>query len=173
MQDFAKFKHDNDSRGVGFFHGESGDVNDRTSGCDLAELQAKKQIANQIASMITNEIAASKAGKMLINRDNPNDEELRSHFEATIASRSMAFLSGVRVFGTYWEERDYSKAGGRKRVYQCSAVVSIDDPDYRQAMRRTIDRTQESIDDPDTKAAVKEALKKANTEFLNHTSAKN
>lgn len=173
MKDIVRYKNENSGQGKQLFHGESGDVSDRNTGCDLAELDGKKRIASQIATMITNNIASSKAGKILINKDNPDDPDLRNHFESTIAAKSMAFLSGVRTDGVYWEERDYSKTGGRKRVYLCNAIVSINDLDFQKAMRRSADRAPEAIDDPDTKAAAKEALKSIDSEFKAQVSKKN
>jgi hypothetical protein len=173
VKDVTKFKNENNGRGKQLFHGESGDVSDRSTGCDLAELDGKRRIASQIATMITNNIASSKAGKILINKDNPDDPDLRSHFESTIAAKSMAFLSGVRTDGLYWEERDYSKTGGRKRVYLCNALVSINDLDFQKAVRRSADRAPEAIDDPDAKAAAKEALKSVDAEFKAQVSKKN
>jgi hypothetical protein len=173
VKDFAKYKSEHSGKGFQLFMGDSGDVSDRAAGCDLAELDAKKRIANQIATLITNNIASSKAGKILVDKDNPNDPDLRNHFESTIASKGMAFLSGVKTHGTYWEERDYTKVGGRKRVYLCSSVASIEDLDYQRAVKRSAERASDVVDDPDTKSAVKEALKNIDSEFKSFTTKKN
>jgi hypothetical protein len=105
IRDFSKFKRENDGHGNSYFLGESGDVNDRISGCDMAALTAKKKIAQQIAELITNKIAADKQGRLAIDPNDSNDPGLKRGFEETVAGKSIAFLSGVREYGTFWELR--------------------------------------------------------------------
>jgi len=160
MKDFGKFKRENDGKGQTYFLGASGDVSDRVVGCDVASLDAKKHISQQIASLITEKIATSKSGMLLIDKDNPNDPGLRRHFEGTVGGKSMAFLSGTKEYSTFWEERNYEKGGGRKRVYSCNIVVTIDDQSLTNALRHTASQTTQVVEDPEAKKAVKEALKK-------------
>lgn len=169
--DFSKFKRENDEKGLTYFLGESGDVSDRIAGCDLADLEAKKKVAQQIATLISDKIAATKAGQLVIDRDNPSEPGLRKHFEETVASKSMAFLSGVKQHGQYWEERDYSRGGGKKRVYTCSTVVTIDDKEMQAALRRAANKTEQVQDDPEAKAAVKDALKDIDSQFRSYVAS--
>lgn len=168
--DFSKFKRDNDAKGSSYFMGESGDVSDRIAGCDLSDLDAKKKIAQQIATLISDKIAATKAGQLVIDKDNPQDPGIRKHFEDTVAGKSMAFLSGVKQYGQYWEERDYSQGGGKKRVYLCMTIVSLDDKDFQAAIRRAANKTEQVQEDSEAKAAVKEALKDIDSQFRSYAS---
>jgi len=107
ISDFSKFKRENEGKGNSYFLGESGDVNDRIAGCDVAALEAKKKIAQQIAELISNKIAANKQGKLAIDPSDSNDPGMKRAFEDQLAGKSIAFLSGVREYGTFWELRDY------------------------------------------------------------------
>ena len=173
MRDFGKYKRENDGKGQTYYMGESGDVSDRIAGCELSDLEAKKKISQQIATLITDKIAATKAGQLVIDKDNPNDPGLRKHFENTVAAKSMAFLSGVKQYSTYWEERDYSAVGGKKRVYNCSTVLMIDDKNLQSALQRASQKTTEVVEDPEAKSIVKEALKDIDSNFKRYFSKGN
>lgn len=169
-KDFSKFKRENESKGSSFFLGESGDVSDRIAGCDLSDLEAKKKVAQQIATLISDKIAATKAGQLVIDKDNPQDPGMRKHFEDVIAGKSMAFLSGAKEYGQYWEERDYSQGGGKKRVYTCMTIIEIGDKDLQAALRRAANKTEQVVEDTEAKAVVKEALKDIDSQFRNYAS---
>ncbi len=168
MRDFSKWKRENDGKGSTYFLGESGDVNDRISGCDIASLQAKKKIAQQIAELISMKIAADKQGRLAIDPSDSNDPGLKRAYEEQLAGKSIAFLSGVREHGTYWEHRDYSKSNGHKRVFTCAAVVTLSDKDYQTALLRSSKKASEIIEDADAKAAVKEVLKDVDKDFATY-----
>ena len=165
MRDFSKWKHENDGKGNTYFLGESGDVNDRISGCDIAALQAKKKIAQQIAELISNKIAADKQGRLAIDPNESNDPGLKRAYEEQLAGKSIAFLSGVREHGTYWEHRDYSKSNGNKRAFTCATVVAVSDKDYQAALLRSSQKAQDIVEDADAKAAVKSALQDVDKDF--------
>lgn len=165
IKDFAKWKRDNSGKGQHYFLGESGDVNDRISGCDLAVLSAKKKIAQQQAEVITNKIAANKQGRLAIDPSDSNDPGLKRAFEDQIAGKSSAFLSGVKDYGTFWELRDYTKSNGHKRVFNCSTVVMISDKDLQELALRSSKKAVDIVEDADAKAAVKESLKDIDKDF--------
>lgn len=165
IKDFSKWRKDNDGKGQSYFLGESGDVNDRISGCELAALTAKKKIVQQQAELITNKIAANKQGRLAIDPSDSNDPGLKRAFEDQIAGKSIAFLSGVKEHGTFWELRDYSKSNGNKRVFNCSTVVTISDKDLQQVIQRSSQKAVDVVEDADAKAGVKEALKDIEKDF--------
>ena len=168
---FAKWKQTNSGHGTSYFLGDSGDVNDRISGCDMAALTAKKKIAQQVAELITNKIASDKQGRLAIDPSDSQDPGLKRAFEEQIAGKSVAFLSGVKEHGSFWEQRDYSKSGGHKRVFNCSVVVGISDKDFEAALLKSSQKTPDIIEDADAKAAVKDALKDVDSEFKKYQSA--
>jgi len=170
FRDFSKFKRDIDGKGMSYFMGESGDVSDRIAGCSMADLEGRKKIAQLIAYLITSKIATSRSGMLVIDKDNPNDPGLRHHYEEQLAGKTLAFLSGTKEYGVYWEERDYSKVGGKRRVYNCAVALSIDDKSLTEALRRAAQKTTEVIEDKEAKAAVKEALKDIDVAFKEYSS---
>ena len=172
-RDFGKFKRDHDGKGTTYFMGESGPVDDRIAGCDIADLAAKKDIAQEIAELISDKIATDKQGRLAIDPTNSNDPGMKRAFEERLAGKSIAFLSGVRNYDTYWERRDYSKSGGNKRVYECSVVVTISNKDMEEAIRRSSRHAESVIEDPDAKAAVTAALKDVDQEFSSYEPKEN
>ncbi len=165
LRNFSGFKLKNEGRGLNYFMGESGDVSDRIAGCDLAALFAKKKISQQIAEFITNKIAVSKIGQLLIDKDQSGANKLGDNFTDTVAGKSVAFLSGVKEFDQAWEERDYSASNGQKRVYQCNVVVTIDDKSLAEAVKKVASKAIETVDDQEAKSQVKEILKDIDIEF--------
>ena len=168
IQNFPTWKKDNERNGVFYFLGESGDVSDRIAGCDIAALQAKKKISEQIAQLITNKIAADQQGRLAIDPTDSTDSLLKGAFESQLAGKSIAFLSGAREHSTYWERRDYSQSNGRKRAFNCAVVVSISGTDYQAAVSRSRRKAVDMVDETDAKAAVKESLKDLDKDFANY-----
>jgi hypothetical protein len=147
IKDFARWRDQNNGKGKSYFLGESGEVNDRLAGCDVAALTAKKKIAQQIAELISNKIAADKQGRLAIDPSDSNDPGLKRAFEDQIAGKSIAFLSGVKEHGTFWEHRDYSKSNGHKRVFNCATVVAISDQDMQVAIKRGSQKAQDVVEE--------------------------
>ncbi len=116
-EDFEKFKKSNDGKGMTYYFGESGDVNDRIAGCELASQMAKRKISEQIAQMIISKMGSGKSGTISLDRDSRAPSSLGSNFQDVIATQSSAFLVGVQELGRYWEDRDYTPSGGRRRVF--------------------------------------------------------
>lgn len=173
IRNWSKFKRENENHGNNYFVGESGDVSDRVAGCNLAMATGRSKIAQQIATLITDKLAATKAGQLVIDKDNPNDPGMRKHFEQTIASMSEGFISGSKEEDQYWEERDYSKGGGKKRVYICKMLVKIDDKSLADALRKAGNKTTDVVEDVEAKAVVKEALKDVDKTFKEYQDKSN
>lgn len=164
-KNFNQFKKQQEIQGQFYFIGESGDVLDRIDGCDYANMAAKKQISQQIAEFIEGKIASSKAGSLFVDKEDSSSNRLGHHFTNTLASKTMAFLSGVKQFDQYWEERDYSPSGGRKRIYQCAVIVVIDEKNLAAAIKRSSKKAQEIPQDQEAKNLVKEALSSVDTQL--------
>lgn len=169
--DFETFKRSHDGRGITYFLGESGDSNERIAGCELATLAATRKIARQIAQQVFSQLGSAKAGLLLADRDSRAPEELGSHFEDVVAAESLVFLTGVQDYGTYWEERDYTPSDGRKRVYLCQAVVTVDDDHLRDAMRSAGREVESKVSDPEAKKRVAKAFRKLDQTFQKVPSA--
>lgn len=169
MKDYSKFKRDNDGHGNFYFIGESGDVSDRIAGCDMANLDAKKRISQELAQLVTHKIASDKQGRLAIDPNDSNDPGMQRAFESNLAAKSTAFLSGAKEYGTFWELRDYSKSGGNKRVFNCAVLVSISEKDMREAYKRTAQRAPEIIEDKAAKEAVTKSMTNIDADFNNYT----
>ena len=159
-EDFEKFKRNNDGKGTTYFMGESGDVNDRVAGCELAGLMAKRRISDQIAQKVMSKIGSAKTGTLALDKDSRAMSSLGSDFQDMVASESTAFLIGVQEYGKFWEERDYTPSGGRRRVYECQVIVTMDDAHLKDAIRRIGQTVRNTVSDNDAKNLVDSAFKK-------------
>jgi hypothetical protein len=166
-KDFQSYRDSNSGRGIHYFFGDSGLVHDRIGGCEFADLQSKRRIAQQIASLISSKAGSARSGQLFADVSGSENPGMRRHFEDVVAGESLAFLSGVRQQGTYWESRDYTKTGGLREVYLCSVLSAIDEQDLKNAVRRTAQRTSELVEDPEAKSAVKDLLKNLDQEMKN------
>lgn len=172
-RDFSAFKKSSEGKGDFYFLGESGDVNDRIAGCSVANMNAKKKIAQQIAQLISNKLAEDKQGRLSIDPNDSSDPGMKRAFEEQIAAKSVAFLTGVREQGQFWELRDYSRSNGHRRVFNCSTLVAISDKDLRLAIKRSSQKTTEIVEDADAKAAVSQALNGIEKEYSEYVKASN
>lgn len=159
---FNKWKKENDGKGYLHFMGESGDVNDRISGCELALIQAKKKISEQLAELVSSKIESQKNGKLVIDPLESDDEKLNQKFESLVAGKSTGSLSGVEDHDTFWERRDYSISKGSSRVFNCAVLVRISEKDFKKALKREDQNAQEVIkiqDNKDEKSIVSEMIR--------------
>lgn len=161
-RDFTQWKIENDGKGQHYFMGESGEVSERIGGCELAALNAKRKIADQIAELITGKILASEKGKLVLDPSNPGSDGLSHEFENALASKSMAILSGVQEYSVFWEHRDYSKTQGSKRVYLCAVMVRIAERDYKLALEKSSQKAPEVAKDSESRSIIKDVLKQLN-----------
>jgi len=140
---FNKWKNENDGKGYIHFMGESGEVNDRISGCELASLMAKKKISEQLAELVTSKIGSQKNGKLVIDPFDSDDEKINQRFESLVAAKSIGLLSGVEDQDTFWERRDYTIAKGSSRVFSCAVLVRISEKDFKSALKKSGVKAQE------------------------------
>lgn len=153
FQNFSKWKNENDGKGFIHFMGESGDVNDRISGCDLATLMAKKKIAQQIAELVSSSSGSKKQGTLTVDPLDSDATYLKHAYESMVAEKSIGFLSGVEDQGAFWERRDYSIAKGNPRVYSCSVLVRISEKDFKNAIKKSVPKNPEVATDHEPKEA--------------------
>lgn len=151
FSDFSKWKSENEGKGYIYFMGESGEVKDRISGCELSTLMAKKKIAEQIAELVNTKSANQKEGNLMIDPHDSDDQSIRQQFESQITLKSLGFLSGVEESSSFWERRDYSKLKGNNRVYNCAVLVRISEKDYKTALAKTKE-TKDQLDKHEMKS---------------------
>jgi hypothetical protein len=159
IRNFYKYKRSKSESGQHYYLGESGETSDRIAGCDLAIVEGQKKVGQEIATLISSKLASTKSGQLVIDKGNPDDPGMRRHFEQSLAAKSMAFLRGVKEVDIYWEERDYSKVGGKKRAYVCMALMKISDKHLKKALMATSRKAPEVTEDKQAKAVVKKELK--------------
>lgn len=139
--------------------GESGEVKDRISGCELSLLTAKKKIAEQLLELITSKSGAQKEGNLMIDAYESDDQSIKQRYEANMAQKSIGFLSGVEEHGVFWERRDYSKVKGNSRVFSCAVLVRISEKNFKAALLKSKEKTQEESEKPDSKSILTDAFK--------------
>ena len=142
--DFNKWKTANDGKGYIHFMGESGEINDRISGCELATLLAKKKIAQQLAELLSSNSGSKKQGTLTVDPFDSDDSKLKHAYESMVAEKSIGFLSGAVEKDMFWERRDYSMSKGSPRVYNCSVIVRISEKDYKTALKKASENSQDN-----------------------------
>lgn len=130
-----------------FFVGESGDVNDKIAGCDMAKARAKQELSQEIVTFVKSKMSDSAEGQAVINKLSTGNPALERKFTSLITQESVAMLAGVKVVSTSWEERDYSQTGGASSVFVCKALVMMN--------KKTLD------------SIIEKATKKASEELAN------
>ncbi len=126
-----------------FFVGDSGDVNERIAGCDMAKARAKQEIAQEMATFITSKMSETAEGQAVINKMEGSNSSLDRKFSSSLSQEAVALLGGVQVMSTSWEERDYTQAGGANSVFNCKALVKINKKTLEDVVKKT---TQKAID---------------------------
>ncbi|MGE0631183.1 MAG: hypothetical protein AB7O96_02155 [Pseudobdellovibrionaceae bacterium] len=152
-----------------FFVGDSGDVNDRIAGCDMAKARARQEIAQEMATFITSKINETAEGQAAINKLEGGGS-LERKFNTSLTQDAVALLSGVQVASTMWEERDYSQSGGASSVYNCKALVKINKQSLEDVVKQTTKKALNKIT-TDDKATIAKSLADAPKEFANQTTS--
>jgi len=122
-----------------FFHGESGEVSDRLAGCSLSLLQAKRNLGQQIASFVSDQVSSKSKGN--INIGGPfmaENDELTRQFKEEIVTKSMAFVHGVKVYDQFWQERGHSITGGPRKIFLCQTVIKVGHENIQRAIHKAM-----------------------------------
>jgi hypothetical protein len=155
-----------------FFVAESGDVNDKIAGCDLAKGRAREEIALEMATFITSKMANTSEGQAVINKMDGGNGSLEHKFKKGITQEAVGLLAGVQVVSTEWEERDYTQAGGANSVFSCKALIKINKKTLEEVVKKTAKKAIEQAPASD-QGNLSKALAEAPKQFVNNTSPSN
>ena len=155
-----------------FFVGDSGDVNDKVAGCELAKGRARQEIAQEMASFITSKMTETAEGQTAINKMDAGSGSVERKFTSVLTQSAVALLGGVQVVSSTWEERDYSQAGGASSVINCKALVKISKKTLEDVVKQTV---KKAIDQAPAAAQgdLAKSLEGASKQFVNQTSPSN
>lgn len=160
--------HSKDTAKFRYFSYETEPKVSRKISCELAKVNAKADIAGEIATFIDKSIASSSAGNASIDENNPNVQALREYVESTLAEKVQALIHGAAIEKTYWEKRKYKKDLGAKKdfsAYICAVYVRIPKERLNRAIDEAANHVINQTDDPETKANVKKALQDVSDNF--------
>lgn len=155
-----------------FFVGDSGDVNERIAGCDIAKGRARQEIAQEMATFITSKMNESAEGQAVINKMESNSGGIDRKFSSSLSQEAVALLAGVEVVSTSWEERDYTQAGGAKQVFNCKALVKISKRTLEDVVKKTAKKAVDQAPVAD-RASLAKTLAEAPKQFANQTTPTN
>lgn len=171
--DFHAYSDQADTQGQDrFFVGESGDVNERIVGCDLAKAKAKEAISSEIAEMLTSKMALTKDGETAIKKMESRGGGLKSSFAQVLRTETQQVLSGVRVVSSTWEERDYSQAGGVSSVFNCMVLVKMNKKNLEDSIKLVMSKVLER-NAPESKSSLLKVLDAPIKEFAYGNSSEN
>jgi hypothetical protein len=162
--DFMSFDNEKSNEADKYFWAESGDVNDRIAGCDLARGRAKNKIAEEVSTFLESQVKETASGAADMKKMETNNERLNRTFKQEITAKANSLLSGVREVSQTWEERDYSKSGGAASVFNCKVLVKIP----KKTLKMQIDKIINSMSVTDE---VKKEVKNSTDEFVGTTAA--
>jgi hypothetical protein len=99
---------------------------DKRMACEKAQGDAMDDVARQVSTFVDTTLA--RAGTDSTGADSNGLSAVSA--SQTETSRLSSQLSKTLVTGTekmkqYWEQRDYSKAGGAKSIYYCWVLVKV------------------------------------------------
>ena len=156
--DFMKFQDEREAKKDKFryFKADSGDVNDKVAGCDMARGRAKRKLAEEVASNLKSLTNETAEGRAVINKMDANGSDgLNRTFQSFVEQKANEVLAGVREVAQVWEERDYSQADGAASVYNCQVLVKVP----KKRVKRMVDRVIKLVfkSQPKVRAQLKDA----------------
>ena len=159
--------HSKDVSKFRYFSYETEPKVSRKISCELAKVNAKADIAGEIATFIDKSLASSSAGNASIDENNPNVQALREYVESTLAEKVQALIHGAAIEKTYWEKGSIRKILVLKdfSAYICAVYVRIPKARLNRAIDDAASHVINQTDDPETKDNVKKALKDASENF--------
>ncbi len=99
---------------------------DKRMACEKANADAIDDIAKQVSTFVDSSLARASADSTS-NDTNASSAISSSQTETSRLSSqlSKALVSGVEKNKQYWEQRDYSPAGGAKSIYYCWVLEKV------------------------------------------------
>jgi len=128
-----------------YFVGESGDINDKIAGCDMAKARGKQELSQEIVSFVKTKMSESAEGQAVIDKLNKGNPALERTFKSIVSQESVAMLAGVKIGSTVWEERDYSESDGANSVFNCKALVMMNKKFFDNMLEKAAKRAIEEI----------------------------
>jgi hypothetical protein len=130
---------------------------DKRMACEKANADAMDDIAKQVSTFVNSAIAratsestgADTNGSTAVSANQTETSKLSSQLSKTL-------VSGVEKNKQYWEQRDYSQAGGAKSIFYCWTLSKVSKKQVDDLIVRA--QTLRFKDDPELKSKVEAKL---------------
>ena len=157
-----------------FYSYQTGIKVDQETACQLAQVQAKADLAGEISSFIIKTMAVSTEGQTNLSETSSASNALQEYVENNLAEKVQGFLNGARIEGTYWEKRRYLQARGASRDYTaftCAVLIRIENQYIKDAIDNAVNAITKKASTPELKVKVENALKEISKVYLEQTAA--
>ena len=119
-----------------YFSSEAKSANKRLA-CEKAHANITDDIAKQISAYVDTAIARATAENTTSESGGIEaTSEVSEETERLSSQLAKAHLSGVILKKRYWEQRDYSEAGGAKSIFYCWALVQVSKKEVQKMIRK-------------------------------------
>ena len=155
-----------DGQDVKDFYYFTGDAQsaDKRMACEKAHADATDDIAKQVSSFVDTSIARASTD----STGNDSSGMVASSASQTETSKissqlTKALVTGIEKKKQYWEQRDYSQAGGAKSLYYCWVLAKVSKKKINDLITRA--ETIRFKEDPKLKEKVENKLVDIQKEF--------
>jgi len=97
---------------------------ERRTACESADADTKKQISEEIVSKVVGKYI-EEASRLKITSELLVNEQIRKKTDRKLAKDTLSNLVGTETSGKYWERRDYTNSGGKKKHFTCYIFLRI------------------------------------------------
>ncbi len=137
---------------------------DKRMACEKANADAMDDIAKQVSTFVNSAIAratsestgSDTSGSTPVSANQTETSKLSSQLSKTL-------VSGVEKNKQYWEQRDYSQAGGAKSIFYCWTLSKVSKKQVDDLIVRA--QTIRFKEDPELKAKVEGKLVEIQKDF--------
>ena len=156
-------KSGEDTKNFYYYTGDAQSA-DKRMACEKAGGDAMDDIARQVSSFVDTTLARASTDSTGNDTSGVTATSASQTETSRLSSQlSKALVTGVEKKKQYWEQRDYSQAGGAKSIYYCWVLSKVS----KQKIQELVSRAQ-SIrlqEDPALKAKVDGKVDNIQTEF--------
>ena len=137
---------------------------DKRMACENAQANLIDDVSKQVSVFVNSSIARAGTDSTSSDSTGMVASSASSTETARLSSQlSKTLVAGVEKYKQYWEQRDYSEAGGAKSLYYCWVLGKVDQKTITQMIERA--KTIRYREDPKLKAKVDAKLKDLDKEF--------
>ena len=143
---------------------------DKRMACEKAQADILDDVAKQVSVFVDSSIARASTDSTTSDSVGISASSASSTETSKLSSQlTKTLVAGVTKYKQYWEQRDYSQAGGARSIFYCWVLGKVDQKTIGQMIERA--KTIRFKESPDLKEKTEGKLNNLQKEFEKYMQA--